>query len=165
MARGRAMVAGGRKMIEGIFHVNVNVSNFERSLEFYKMLGFRVVLDLKEGGNERLSRGLKLDNCVGRAVLMMAGDEKRATRLDLIEWKNPPAHGRPYGDLAHVGIARIALRTRNLRETYETLKANGVKFFSEPQVFDTKRGRESFVCFTDPDGTVLELIEFAPTGS
>lgn len=33
-------------MIKSIFHVNVNVTDFDRSLAFYKMLGFKVVLDI-----------------------------------------------------------------------------------------------------------------------
>ena len=33
-------------MIKSLFHVNVNCSNFERSLRFYKMLGFKVALDI-----------------------------------------------------------------------------------------------------------------------
>ena len=146
-------------MIEGIFHVNVNVTNFERSLEFYKMLGFKVVLDLKEGGNEQLDKGLKILNGRGRAALLMLGDDQRATRIDLIEWKNPKTEGKPYPHLYHAGICRIALRTKNLQQVYEELKAKGVEFFSEPQVLKTSGGSASFVCFTDPDGTVLELIE------
>ena len=44
--------------IEGIFHVNVNCSNLERSLAFYKMLGFRVVLDMPGAGGAKLDKGL-----------------------------------------------------------------------------------------------------------
>ena len=33
-------------MIQSIFHININVTNFERSLAFYQMLGF------KRGGSE-----------------------------------------------------------------------------------------------------------------
>lgn len=32
-------------MIKGIFHLNINCSNLERSLEFYKSLGFHVSVD------------------------------------------------------------------------------------------------------------------------
>jgi hypothetical protein len=42
------------------------------------------------------------------------------------------------------------------REMYEKLKANGTEFLSEPQLM----GDSSFVCFKDPDGTILELIQF-----
>jgi catechol 2,3-dioxygenase-like lactoylglutathione lyase family enzyme len=146
-------------MIQGIFHVNVNVTNFERSLEFYKMLGFKVALDLKEGGNEQLSTGLRIPGGIGRAALLIVGDDPRATRIDLIEWKNPKTEGRPYPNLYHAGVGRIALRTNNLPKVYAELKAKGVEFFSEPQTFENPGGRTSFVCCTDPDGTVIELIE------
>ena len=148
-------------MIKGIFHVNVNVTDFERSLEFYKRLGFKVVRDLGEGGDKSLERGLGFQRPVGRAALLMIGDDKYATRLDLIEWKNPPTEGKPYPHLYHAGINRIALWTDDLQEIYDTLKATGVKFISEPQRMKNSNGTtSSFVCFYDPDGTVIELIQF-----
>ncbi len=36
-------------MIESIFHININCTNFERSLEFYEKLGFKIIRDLGEG--------------------------------------------------------------------------------------------------------------------
>jgi glyoxylase I family protein len=147
-------------MIESIFHININCVNFERSLEFYKMIGFKVVRDLGEGGNEKMGRGLRIDGARGRAVLMILGDNPRSTRIDLIEWKSPKTEGRAYPHLYHAGICRIALRTRTLLEDYERLKANGVEFWTEPLMFKLKEGREEgFVCCTDPDGTVIELIQ------
>jgi len=144
-------------MVKGIFHININVSNFERSLAFYKRLGFRVVRDLGEGGNKAFERGLQLPNPVGRAALLMLGEHKYATRIDLIEWKSPKAEGKPYPHLHHLGMARLALWTDNLQEMYEQLKAEGTEFFSEPQVM---KDGSSFVCFRDPDGTILEFIQF-----
>ncbi|HUN56738.1 MAG TPA: VOC family protein [Candidatus Binataceae bacterium] len=147
-------------MIESIFHINVNVTNFERSLKFYELLGFKIIRDLKEGGNPKLDKGLRIPNGRGRAVLMILGDNPRSTRLDLIEWKNPPTEGHAYSHLWHAGLCRIALRTRTLLKDYEELKAKGVEFWSEPQMFDVREGRqEGFVCCTDPDGTVIELIQ------
>jgi glyoxylase I family protein len=61
-------------MIESIFHINVNVTNFERSLEFYKLLGFKIINDLKEVGHAKLDEGLRMQNGRGRAVLMILGD-------------------------------------------------------------------------------------------
>lgn len=47
-------------MIEGIFHININVTDFERSLEFYRMLGFRIALDLGETNGGELAEPLRL---------------------------------------------------------------------------------------------------------
>jgi len=147
-------------MIQSIFHININVTNFERSLAFYQMLGFKVVADLKEGGNPQLDKGLQMQNGRGRASLLMLGDNPHATRIDLIEWKNPKTEGQPYPNLYHAGAARIALKTKNLPQVYEDLKAKGVEFLSEPQELTFPVGKASFVCFKDPDGTILELIDF-----
>ena len=145
--------------IKSIFHINVNVTDFERSLKFYEMLGFHVVRDFGDFGDQQLARGLGAKECRGRAVLMILGDDLHATRLDLIEWKTPPTEGRPYSHLFNAGYCRIALRTKTLRADYEELKNRGVKFLSEPQMFHAEGSEAGFVCMTDPDGTVVELIQ------
>ena len=151
-------------MILSIFHININVTNFERSLAFYQLLGFKVVRDLGEGGSKAMGEGLGMPGAKGRAALLMLGDDPYATRLDLIEWKSPPTEGQPYPHLHHAGLARIALRTRDIRAEYERLLVEGVEFLSEP--VETRLGSgEGFVCMKDPDGTIVELIEFAPRKS
>ena len=150
-------------MIKSIFHVNVNCSDFERSLRFYKMLGFRVALNIPAvtdgGGNSDTGRGLGLPDSVARAAIMTLSDDPHATRFDLIEWTRPRDDAKPYAQLNHLGIARIALFTKGLREEYQRLKNEGVSFISEPVVIRTGAGTALFACFYDPDGTVLELIE------
>ncbi len=149
-------------MIKGIFHVNINCSNFERSLEFYKMLGFRVAVDIPEGGSADMNKALGIEGGVGRAAIMQLGDDPRGTRLDLIEWKSPRDESKPYAKLNHLGIARVALFTKGLDDMYQELKSKGVKFISDPVPMRTGAGSARFVCFYDPDGTILELIEFPP---
>jgi glyoxylase I family protein len=147
-------------MIKSIFHININVKNFERSVEFYKMLGFKVVLDLGEGPNKGNDTGLGIPNSRARAALLALGDDPRATRIDLIEWQQPQTEGAAYPHLYHAGVARIALFTKNIEEEYTRLKAKGVEMVSEPVTirFANKAGAR-FFCFKDPDGTFLELIE------
>ena len=72
-------------MIQSIFHVNINVSDFERSLAFYQTLGFRIVNDLGTGSSPQLDAGLQIPNGQARAALLMLGDNPHATRIDLIE--------------------------------------------------------------------------------
>ena len=147
-------------MIQGMFHVKINVSDFDRSLAFYKMLGFRVLRDLGTGGSKQLDTGLNLQNGRARAALLVLGDDRHATRIDLIEWTRPQKKGKPYSDLNHMGIARIAFKTKDLLVEYERLKKEGVHFLSSPQETILGNSRTLFVCFYDPDGTVLELIDF-----
>lgn len=147
-------------MIKSIFHININVTDFDRSLAFYKNLGFKVVLNIGEGPNPANDVGLGIPNSVARAALLALGDDPRATRIDLIEWKQPKTEGAGYPHLYHAGAARIALFTKDLDEEYHRLKALGVECVSEPVViqFPNKAGAK-FFCFKDPDGTFLELIE------
>jgi len=93
-------------------------------------------------------------------ALMILGDNPRSTRIDLIQWKKPDTEGQAYPHLAHAGMCRIALRTRTLVKDYEDLKAKGIEFWTEPILIKLKDGKEEgFVCCTDPDGTVIELIQ------
>jgi catechol 2,3-dioxygenase-like lactoylglutathione lyase family enzyme len=151
-------------MIKSLFHVYVSCSNFERSLRFYQMLGFKVAVDIPAvtEGTSRVSdtgRGLGLPDSNARAALLVLSDDPHATRLDLIEWKKPRDETKPYAQLNHLGIARIALFTKGLREEYQRLKNEGVSFISEPVEIRTGAGKALFACFYDPDGTILELIE------
>jgi|TARA_B110000263_G_scaffold248214_1_gene262589 catechol 2,3-dioxygenase-like lactoylglutathione lyase family enzyme len=144
--------------IKAIFHVNVNCSNLEVSLPFYENLGFETVLDLPTGGDASLAEGLGMPGCAGKAAIMMLDpDDPRQTRLDLIEWVSPDDDRPPYEHLGRLGINRLALWTVDLDGEYERLKSDGVNFLSEPLFMG---GHTKFVCFRDPDGTVIELIEF-----
>src|SRR5215475_7253588 len=130
-------------MIESIFHVNINCTNFERLIAFYQMLGFKVIRDLGEGTMEKVTPGLRMPaDAILRAVLMILGDNPRSTRIDLIQWKKPDTEGRAYPHLAHAGMCRIALRTRTLVKDYEELKAKGIEFWTEPILIKLKDGKE-----------------------
>jgi glyoxylase I family protein len=145
--------------IKDIFHVNVNCTDLDRSRAFYEKVGFKVVTDLGVGGGREMVRGLGLpEGSKARALLMMLEPDKpRSTRIDLIEWIEPATKGSTAPDLAHVGAVRIALWTIGIDEEYERLKGEGIEFLSEPVGMPGAR----FCCFKDPDGTILELIDFS----
>jgi len=99
--------------------------------------------------------GLRVANIKGAHLRI--GDGPEATRIDLLEFQNPRPHGQPYPDLAHTGIARMCLKTTNIQQDYAALKAKGVNFLSEPKKLP---GTDvTIVCFTDPDGTFIELLQ------
>jgi uncharacterized protein GlcG (DUF336 family)/catechol 2,3-dioxygenase-like lactoylglutathione lyase family enzyme len=138
--------------IEGIFHCNVNCTDLDRSLAFYEMLGFKVVLDFTEGmSSQAMAEAFGMSQARLRGVHLVLGDNPTATRID------PKTQGQPYPHLYHTGIARICLRTNNINQVYENLQAKGVKFLSKPQTLPGTK--VSIVCLIDPDGTVLELLE------
>lgn len=146
--------------VTGILHVNVNCSDYERSRAFYEALGFRVLWEVPERGTPDVAAAVGMAPYRVRGALMALGDAGHPTLIDLLEWKEPRDAAAPYPHLYHLGIARIALTTSDLDADVAELKARGVELLSEPaRLAGPGAGTTRFVCFKDPDGTVLELVE------
>ena len=119
--------SGEGPLVDSIQGISVNCTNLERSLDFYKAIGFKEVTDIGESGGGGLEKGLRIPNPRARGRLLKLGDDPSAINLDLIEWLSPRTEGRAYPRLNHAGIARIALHTANLQKTYEELKGEGYR--------------------------------------
>src|SRR3954465_11885663 len=77
--------------VQSIFHFTVNASNFERSVDFYTTLGFRVLRDNRDVvWPEMVAKNFGMPAAQGRGALLGIGDGPEHTRLDLIEWLRPP---------------------------------------------------------------------------
>lgn len=147
--------------VQSLFHFVVNASNFERSLEFYQRLGFRVLRDNRDVvWPSYVGENFGMRAAQGRGALLGLGESEHHTRLDLIEWLEPRWEN-PNDPPSPSRVPRImALRTRNLRAAYRDLKGQGVEFIAAPRDPDPVTGVESVVCCRDPDGYVVELIEY-----
>ena len=147
--------------VTGIMHVNVNCSDYERSREFYETLGFRVVWEVPEVGSPEVSAAVGMPPYRVRGALM-ALENDSPMLIDLLEWKDPHDDDAPYPHLYHLGLARIAMVTSNMDADVKELQEMGVEFISDPVRLAGPGGTSSrFVCFKDPDGTVLELVEMS----
>jgi glyoxylase I family protein len=144
--------------IQRIFHFNINCTNLERTLAFYELLGFKVILDFRDGmKSQEMAEAFGLPVADIKGVHLRIGDHEEATRIDLLEFVAPPPQGKPYAALNYTGVARVCLKTKGIWQVYESLKKKGVKFLSEPKKLP---GTEvTIICFKDPDGTFLELLE------
>ena len=147
--------------VTGIFHVNVNCSNYERSRAFYERLGFRVVFEVPETNTPEVAAAVGMPPYrVRGALLALDGASGPTTLVDLLEWRHPRDESPLYPNLYHLGLARIALTTSDLDADVAELEAVGVPLLSAPARLAGPGGSETrFVCFRDPDGTVLELVE------
>ncbi len=154
--------------VEQVFHINVNCSDFDRSLAFYRLIGFEVVLDFATAPGSQLSFGqaglgpiLGLPgNCAGRAVLLALSDDRRAARLDLIEWKAPRVPAEPRKSLAQPGVARICLKTGDADAVHARLVAAGHRAYSPPTRTALGGSLIKVFCVEDPDGVVIEFMQF-----
>jgi len=145
-------------MIGRIFHFNINCSNLDRALAFYQLLGFKVILDFREGmASQEMADAFGIHTANLKGVHLRLGDAADATRIDLLEFVDPPPTGQPYPHLYHTGIARMCLKTTNIQQDYRDLSQKGIQFMSEPKKLPGTS--VSIVCFKDPDGTFVELLE------
>ena len=143
--------------ITGILQINVNTRNLESSLSFYKMLGFKVVKEYENSGTSEYAAAYGMTSFQIRGALLSLS---KGPSINLIEWRDPVDNEAPYEHLHHLGIARIALETKDLDADFETLEKLGVKFFAEPKKPEGNLSFLRFSCFKDPDGTVIELVQY-----
>ena len=144
--------------LSGLLHVNINCSNFERSREFYEMLGYQLLMPVPERGEGDVAAAVGMHEYTVRGALMKHRD---GSVIDLLEWREPADDSAPYAALNHLGLARLAFRTSDIDADIVQLRAAGVEFLSSgPGEVAGPRGMATrFICFSDPDGTILELVE------
>lgn len=146
--------------ITGLVHVNINCSNFDRSLSFYELLGFEKVIDVPTRNTLEVAAAVGMPPYKVKGALLILKESITPLMIDLLEWQDPSDKSPPYPHLYHLGIARIALATADLDADIEFLESRGVEFLSEPATVKLNNSPVTrFVCFKDPDGTVLELVE------
>jgi catechol 2,3-dioxygenase-like lactoylglutathione lyase family enzyme len=144
--------------VQSIFHFTVHASDFERSLDFYTTLGFRVLRDNRDVvWPPMVARNFGMDEAQGRGALLGIGDGPEHTRLDLIQWLDPVLDRDADPRVPRI----IALRTENVQAAYDDLSRRGIEFVSAPQ--SARRAGIVNVCTCrDPDGLLVELMEYAP---
>jgi len=146
--------------IVGLGHVNVNVSDFERSLAWYQMLGYRTMAALPATESLEVAKAMGFDAPFEIRGAMLAHPSDAST-LELVQWLAPTDPERAYPlPVNHIGIHRMAFLTSDIEADVATLKAQGVRFVSE--ITPCCSGADSWgsiVAFYDPDGTIVELVE------
>ena len=115
-------------------HININVSDLDRSIAFYEKLGFSLLIPGipylgigKDTGTEipaDQSKALDVPSgTTARACIMQLDDG--FPKIDLTEYaKDSPQAAAVNDDL---GIVRLCLGTQNLAQDYELLKSAGVE--------------------------------------
>lgn len=149
-------------LITGFVHAQVNVSDLDRSIAFYEMLGFEVISKgtIKDPG---VFAALGVEGTRMRgAFLRIPGRSTKVTpMIDMIQFVDPPPQGSPYPVLNHLGIARLCFQVDDIDAAAERLVAAGVELVGPVGELVTKGGgmRSKVLCFRDPDGTVLEYAQ------
>jgi catechol 2,3-dioxygenase-like lactoylglutathione lyase family enzyme len=144
-------------VITGVHHFALTVSDLERSLAFYRDLGFELVSDREvQGGYVEEITG------IADAHIRLAHLSGYGHNLELLEYERPrgPTRDRP---LYETGSAHICLLTDDLDADVEQLRDRGVPFRSPGPVTTTSgpnRGGRGIYA-QDPDGNALEIVQLA----
>jgi glyoxylase I family protein len=125
--------------VNGIHHVAIICSDYERSKRFYvEVLGFSVIQEIF-----RVQRNsYKLD--------LKVGDNHQ---IELFSFPNPPQRvSRPEA----CGLRHLAFEVDDIDQTVDYLKSQGIEV--ENIRFDEITGKK-FTFFQDPDALPLEIYE------
>jgi len=150
----------GTLQLSGLVHININVADFERSRRFYEALGFRLFWMVPPTNTAEVAAAVGMPPYEVKGGLMRLETADQPFVIDLLEWRTPRDPEPPYPNLYHRGIARIALGSKNFDADLAVLQELGVEWVGPPAQVKMADGTgPRFVCFKDPDGTVLELVE------
>lgn len=143
-----------------VTHVNVNCSDLDRSLRFYRdLVGLKPQSHTKP--QPQAGEGFGLSGQVVWDAYLLHDDRGPASpAIDLLEWQTPKPIGRPHPEANHLGFMRICFAHDDLEGLHARLRAAGVRTRSpvvEVPVLADQSVR--FFCCDDPDGTCVEFVE------
>jgi catechol 2,3-dioxygenase-like lactoylglutathione lyase family enzyme len=149
-------------------HVNVVVSDIDRSVAFYTRLGLTKSMDTFISGAWVANViGIQDENLRARVVFM--DPDAGNARLELIQYLTPQGQAVSVNSRSNtMGVRHFALVVDDIHKIYAELLTEGVTFFSEPQevtgnpVVAARIGRKTQVYLLDPDGVIVELAHYAP---
>lgn len=149
-----------------LVNTNMNVSDLQRSRQFYRLLGFTDEENGSQYGSGPFARAHGFDGRIafvgtdvslpGTDLPLPAGGDPTAT-LQLREWRTPYDGSPPYWPpVNHLGIDRIAFFVDDLNATIAEMNKAGFEQ-AWPIGGGAEVGSIGIVFFYDPDGIKVEF--------
>jgi|TARA_Y100000031_G_scaffold92090_1_gene101135 catechol 2,3-dioxygenase-like lactoylglutathione lyase family enzyme len=138
-----------------LVNTNMNVSDLERSREFYRLLGFTESAPRSQAGSGEFAAAHGLEGPVEfDAVDVSLGDGTDGATLQLRQWKQPYDEAPPYPPpVNHLGIDRVNFYVKDLTAAVKTMNELGFEQLGPiggaPEI--------GIVFFFDPDGIKVQL--------
>ena len=118
--------------IQRVMHVNVNCSDLERSLSFYRdVVGLEVGSHTNPVPQDGAGFGMQ-GQVQWDAHIMQDARGFAGPAVDLLEWKQPGPVGRPPAEPNHLGLFRVCLLVPDIDAVYRRAVAAGVVCESQP---------------------------------
>ena len=138
-----------------LVNTNMNVSDLERSREFYRLLGFTESVPCSQAGSGDFAAAHGFDGPIefeGEDISLGEGTD--GATIQLRRWKTPYDAAPPYPPpVNHLGIDRINFYVENLTETIAKMNELGFEQLGpiggSPQI--------GIVFFFDPDGIKVQV--------
>lgn len=145
-------------MMMRLHHAAISTPDLDRAVRFYtELLGFEEAWSFAwDSGSTDADALTGLQGSAARAAMLKLGE----SFLEIFEFSSPtPAPGAPQRPVCDHGITHVCLQVQDLHSEYERLAAAGMQFHSRPLTQES-----GYVIYgRDPDGNVVELLEFTET--
>ncbi len=140
-----------------LHHLRITVTDLDASVPWYQGVGWTeieraAVTDAAALGADRSANGV-----VARLRLP---DEPTETLL--VQWTDPPSHGRHPAEAFHAGLFRAALGVDDTRASHAAMVADGWEFDRPPMEVELNGTPvpDMWICFiSDPDGVPYEFVQ------
>lgn len=137
-------------------HVGLTVSNLERTVDFYrKYFGFEVVLSgqFPDGFFDAKPSLYRLPKGMGSKIAILKSPD--GAQIELFEFLQQTPFRTPEWNTP--GYHHICIHVEDVNETYRRMKADGIKFYFEPDYMGDPNDHKYWVFLQDPDGNMIEL--------
>jgi glyoxylase I family protein len=154
------------ELVEGdsarLSFVAVACTDIERSVAFYRALGFRELARFPSTATS--GAHLRIDGPVSMVEVLMGAPGRGEVHLMLAGFEQPAARAGHRRAANALGMWRCALLLPDLDRAVAALRAAEIELVSEPQAMSMGPNLPElrFVCFRGPDDEVIEIIESPP---
>lgn len=134
-------------------HVGIVTSDLAKMTKFYKLLGFKEVVNFEVYG--KFIDNLIALNKVNIKIVKLASTDNNCL-IELLKYKKSKT-SKAKIELYEQGISHIAITVSDIDKTFEELKLGGAEFLTAPLVSEDGKVK---VCFCrDIEGNWLEICQ------
>lgn len=139
-------------------HVGLTVGDIEKSVEFYKLLGFT-----RDGDKPFAVKDRWIKTMTGfpdAHLLIQNLVLGNGTILELLQYVAPKGTNSGPIPTCNTGSAHVAVAVDDIDAEYKRLSSAGVRFRSEPITVSAEAAEGVRACYgIDPDGYTFEILQ------